>query len=144
MTTRAPAVLKSSTEFYCRTVLMLKVSVTLTLAVKRHRFVIFNISARPGALDAVRPGHLRPKVWAALRCVCICHSLVHLHSPFFVLANHHFYLPHKLALYHKNIAKGTTDPRVEFILPSNFWGHITSSNTNLDHISYTESRLSIN
>ena len=53
---------KSSTEFYCRTVLMLKMSVTLTLAVKRHRFVIFNISARPGALDALRPGHLRPKV----------------------------------------------------------------------------------
>ena len=27
---------------------------------------------------------------------------------------------------------------------SNFWGHITSSNTNLDHISSSESRLSIN
>ena len=34
-----------------------------------------------------------------------------------------------------NIAKGTTDPRVEFILARNLMGHITSSKTNLDQIS---------
>ena len=38
-----------------------------------------------------------------------------------------------------NIAKGTTDPRVEFT-----WGYITSSNTNLNQISSSESRLRIN
>ena len=38
-------------------------------------------------------------------------------------------------LFNTNIAKGTTDLRVEFI---------TSFNTNLDEISISESRLSIN
>ena len=42
-----------------------------------------------------------------------------------------------------NIAKGTTDPRVEFIKVTS-WGHITSWNTNLDQISSSESRPSIN
>ena len=37
----------------------------------------------------------------------------------------------------RHIAKGTTDPRVEFIC-------IRSSNTNLDQISASESRLRIN
>ena len=45
----------------------------------------------------------------------------------------------------KNIAKGTTDPRVEVQLTEVTWlGHITSSNTNLDKTSIAESRLSIN
>ena len=34
-----------------------------------------------------------------------------------------------------NIAKCTTDPRVEFIIARNLMGHITSSKTNLDQIS---------
>ena len=39
----------------------------------------------------------------------------------------------------QNIAKGTTDPRVEFILQDH-----SSQFTNLDHITISESRLSIN
>ena len=41
--------------------------------------------------------------------------------------------PSNLTGFKINIAKGTTDPRVGFIL-STSWGHITSSNTNLDQI----------
>ena len=51
-----------------------------------------------------------------------------------------------MSSYDLNIAKGTTDPRVEFTLPyqSNNLGHITICSTNLDQISFSESRLSMN
>ena len=46
---------------------------------------------------------------------------------------------------YQNIAKGTTDPRVEFSFTKvNCWGHITSSNKDLDQISSSEHWPSIN
>ena len=44
-----------------------------------------------------------------------------------------------LVLGDRNIAKGTTDPRVEFLLQVH-----SSQYTNLDRITISESRLSIN
>ena len=46
---------------------------------------------------------------------------------------------------YQNIAKGTTDPRVEFSFTKvNCWGHITNSNKDLDQISSSEHWPSIN
>ena len=57
----------------------------------------------------------------------------------FVLLSFAHLSPLLIRPLYKNIAKGTTDPRVEFILQDH-----SSQFTNLEHITITESQLSIN